>query len=380
MEAGLQRDELVQLIRSVFSPSDDDRKLAILIDLPDEVIPDNDNWQQRRNLALLWCQMLQQSCNQLNLEAVDLFYYPNVHSNNSELPATIFRHDSDKAEFPLNKQGKSVHDVLANYRLIIALTELSATAPLKVSAPIYGFRAVTMPGFSKDMIPALRLDYELVHKRIMAIKQILDESETISITFQTNSANEYNVLFDTRFRSAHASSGRFLQPGTAGNLPGGECYIVPYEGENGESSRSFGILPVQIDNEIVLFRIENNRAIEVISTGSISEKERQKLNNEPAYGNMAEIGFGILRDLGIRPIGQILLDEKLGLHIAFGRSDHFGGAVGPSDFIDPEQVIHLDRIYIPETQPAVIVKSVIATYSDGTIVTLIKQNNYCLFE
>jgi len=53
-----------------------------------------------------------------------------------------------------------------------------------------------------------------------------------------------------------------------------------------------------------------------------------------------------------------LLDEKLGLHIAFGRSDHFGGSVGPQHFSGPDAVIHLDRVYIPETQPKVLVRQV----------------------
>jgi phosphoribosylaminoimidazole-succinocarboxamide synthase len=33
--------------------------------------------------------------------------------------------------------------------------------------------------------------------------------------------------------------------------------------------------------------------------------------------------------------------EKLGLHIAFGRSDHFGGQVGAAKFSKPEEVVHV---------------------------------------
>ena len=79
---------------------------------------------------------------------------------------------------------------------------------------------------------------------------------------------------------------------------------------------------------------------------------------EPAYANLAELGLGVLGDFGLEPTGSILLDEKLGLHIAFGRSDHFGGIVGPADFSSAEAVIHLDRVYIPGTQPDVKVDEV----------------------
>ena len=58
--------------------------------------------------------------------------------------------------------------------------------------------------------------------------------------------------------------------------------------------------------------------------------------------------------------------EKLGLHVAFGRSEHFGGTVGPDDFSAPDRVIHLDRVYIPEVQPRVIVREVDLSAGDRT--------------
>jgi hypothetical protein len=73
------------------------------------------------------------------------------------------------------------------------------------------------------------------------------------------------------------------------------------------------------------------------------------------------------------------LDEKLGLHVAFGRSDHFGGRVGPSDFSAPGEVIHLDRIYIPETQPRLTVLSVDLVYAGGVRETVIADAAYKIF-
>ena len=55
----------------------------------------------------------------------------------------------------------------------------------------------------------------------------------------------------------------------------------------------------------------------------------------------------------------MLLDEKLGLHLAFGRSEHFGGQVGPSQFTRPEAVMHQDHVYLPEIQPRVIAAEVV---------------------
>ena len=45
------------------------------------------------------------------------------------------------------------------YPLMLAPTQFSATAPLKMAAKRHAFRAATMGGFCEAMIPALRIDY-----------------------------------------------------------------------------------------------------------------------------------------------------------------------------------------------------------------------------
>lgn len=143
--------------------------------------------------------------------------------------------------------------------------------------------------------------------------------------------------------------------GHLGDIGGGVEVVGVGEGR---TSRSAGELPVQFGDEVVRYRIENNVAVAVLSEGPASRAEAAHLAREPAYGNIAELGLGVLAAFGVKPVGEILLDEKLGLHIAFGRSDHFGGRVGPAAFSAPEAVIHIDRVYVPETQPGVSAKSV----------------------
>jgi len=384
MTENLSAAELKALVQSVFSLSHQDKKLAILVDLPDETVPDNDDWRIRRTLAQQWWHELNHIKQKLPLEEINLIIYPNVHSNNADLPQTAYLYQQDwcniEAADKLKMENQTpFSEIFTTHQLFIALTEFSATAPLKLTAKQFGFRAVTMPGFSPLMIPALRLDYEQINDRIMKIKSILDPAIALDIDFRLPGSKIHHVHFDLRFRTAHASGGRFPQAGTAGNLPGGECYIVPYEGEEGAVSLSNGTLPVQFEDEIVLYKITTNVATQVLSNGRFSEIERKKLVQEPAYGNIAEIGFGILRDFGIAPIGEILLDEKLGLHIAFGRSDHFGGAVGIKNFSKPEHVIHIDRIYIPETQPDIHVNHVTAVDEQGKETAIIRDGEYEIF-
>jgi len=314
------------------------------------------------------------------LEQVSLLYYQNVHDNNADLPGTAYFYAGNPTNLTastLLSKGKSIEfdNELARTQILIAPTQFSATAPLKLLAKKHGFRAATMPGFSSEMIPALKLDYEEINRRVFEIKKLLDPAVALDIYFSTDD-NNYEIHFDLRNREAHASGGRFPETGTAGNLPSGECYIVPYEGEKAEKSESAGILPVQFDNEIVLYEIVQNVAKNVISTGSKSEKEANRILKEPAYGNIAEIGFGVLKDFGVKPSGEILLDEKLGLHIAFGRSDHFGGNVSAADFSKPENVVHIDRIYIPETQKNVKANKVEIIFEEDKKFVLMENGEY----
>ena len=155
MKNNLTIGELKSLVKSVFSPSAGDKRLALLIDVPDHKVKDNSSWRKRRIMAKDWQERLDEVKFDLGLEEVNLILYPNVHSNNADLPENCYFYEDEIEEVTLSllkKTGRirSLNDVLASHQLFIALTELSATAPLKLNAKKFGFRAVTMPGFSED--------------------------------------------------------------------------------------------------------------------------------------------------------------------------------------------------------------------------------------
>jgi hypothetical protein len=111
--------------------------------------------------------------------------------------------------------------------------------------------------------------------------------------------------------------------------------------------------------------VVENRAIEILTDGAASASEKAKLEAEPAYGNIAELGHGVLADFGCTAVGSLLMDEKLGLHVAFGRSEHFGGIVSPKSFNNPKNVVHIDRVYVDSLQPDIVAREVLLTYPDG---------------
>jgi len=365
----LSAEELVALVRRVFLPRADDTAIAILIDLPDAVRTDHPAWRTRRQMAAAWAAQLASQRETLGLPT-DLVFYRNAHTNNGDLPtggAWIYRGGAlpESVELMADTPTLSWAEVFAGHSILIAPTQFSATAPLKVAARSAGFRAATMPGFRADMIPALRLDYGEVNRRVVALAALLNDADGADIVFVTPTG-EARLHLDLRFRNAHASGGLIPDPGTAGNLPSGEAYIVPYEGERpDEPSRTSGVLPVEFDGEVVQYVIKANRAVEVVPGGAHADAERDRLTREPAYGNLAELGLGVLAAFGIAPVGEVLLDEKLGLHIAFGRSEHFGGQVGPNDFSSPDAVVHIDRVYVPACQPHIHIARVDLVSSSG---------------
>jgi hypothetical protein len=378
----LEVAELVQLIERVFQPGPDDRALAVLVDLPDAALPDNDDWALRRSLATGWVRELRSTTALHGLD-VDLVAYRNVRANNADLPASAWLSDPEALPGSADELDPAAAvpfaTILSSHRLILAPTELSTTAPLKVLSPRHGCRAATMPGFSPAMLPALRVDYTEVNRRVETLKDLLDRAEGAELDFVVDGADPHRLVLDLRHRTAHASGGLLPHPGMAGNVPSGEAYIVPYEGElEGDPSATHGVLPVELDGEVVLFEIVGNVAVRVLSGGPRSAHEAELLAAEPARGNIAELGLGVLADFGLAPIGEVLLDEKLGLHVAFGRSEHFGGQVGPARFSRPEAVIHQDHVYLEELQPRVRAAGVDLVVGRDERLALMRDGDYVI--
>jgi leucyl aminopeptidase (aminopeptidase T) len=381
MSQTLDARDWIALVTRVFRPEARDQRLAFVTDLPDTVRPDHEIWRARREMVQAWHQALAARADELGM-TVALFVYPNVHANNADLPDTLWRVDDGRVParadgIETNATPVATASFLADTDLIIAATELSATAPLKIAGRSGSFRAATMPGFTAEMIPALKLDYTSINRRVHLMKELVDAATGAEIEFHVDGDERLTLHLDLRHRQGHASGGLFPDPGMVGNLPSGETYIVPYEGErDGDPSRSQGELPVQHPDGLVIYTIAENRAVDARGEGAAAAREAALIQDEPAYANLAELGLGVLADYGLTPTGSILLDEKLGLHIAFGRSDHFGGQVASRHFSRPDRVVHIDRVYLPALQPRVRVARVDVLLSEDRRVPLMRNDVY----
>ncbi len=210
MSNTLTATELSDLIQRVFQPGPSDRALVIIVDLPDEELEDNPDWKIRRDIAAGWARELKKIENSLGLK-VSLCLYRNARANNADLPegGWVYEPENlpDNCRALENTATTPFSEIFQQHSIVIAPTELSATAPLKVMSRSLGFRGATMPGFSPEMIPALRLDYSEVNRRVLMLKELLDHSVGADFHFIVDQTTEYDLHLDLRHRLAHASGG-----------------------------------------------------------------------------------------------------------------------------------------------------------------------------
>ncbi|MDH4209225.1 MAG: hypothetical protein OEV76_10155, partial [Anaerolineae bacterium] len=76
--------------------------------------------------------------------------------------------------------------------------------------------------------------------------------------------------------------------------------------------------------------------------------------------------------------GIVLEDEKvMGMHWAYGRSDHIGGVTGVAQFSHPSHVVHQDIVYAKGCP--VEVASLVLEYQNGATEEIIKGAEYTIF-
>lgn len=327
----MKPEQLHTLLRDVFDPLPGERVL-VMVDRPGTPEQDHADWQERRHMAAEWRQAF---CD-LGLEAAPLLSYLATGSNNADLPETG---QMENVPVPLL-------DTIRSAQIVVAMTEYSATAPLsRFVRDTPTLRAASMPGVLRRMEEtALAADYAEVARRVHLLAERLNRADAAELTFATG----HRILFDLRHRRGLGDAGecRRDRGHRLINLPSGEAFIVPYEGEReGEASRTEGEIPVQEPDGRVVFQVKANRIVAVGGEAGPAARLERWFAEDPARANVAELGLGCNPSAVV--CGSVLEDEKVGLHWAYGRSEHLGGVTGPDAFRDPRNVVHQDIVYAP---------------------------------
>ena len=358
---------LEKLLTDVFGPQPRE-KVLVMSDLPHGEWADNEKWAARREMAVEWHSAFQQLGNKLGFSVHPFLTYAATGAHSAPLPE----------EGEMDGQSVRLEDTLSDTNIVVALTEYSATAPLiGFTQELPNLRAASMPGVTKSMEQtALAADYSEVARKSHILADKLNQTVGAKVEFSTG----HHLYFDLRYRQAEADDGR-LRADKKGvrliNLPSGEAFVAPYEGEvEGQPSRTKGMIPVMVDDELVLFRVQENCIVEIIGDGPQAAQKRDYFAVDQARCNIAELGLGC-NDRAVIS-GSVLEDEKVvGLHWAYGRSDHIGGIVGVADFSDPSHVVHHDTVYPKGGR--IEIASLVLEYEEGTGEEIIKDGQYTIF-
>ena len=213
--------DLIKLLTDVFDPQADE-VVTVACDMPRSLGEDNDAWRERRAMAGEWQRAFAALGRGRHFTTRPILTYPATGANGAQLPDTG----------AIAGKPAPIRETLLESTLAVFLTEYSATAALDgLCSEKQDFRAASMPGVAKRMEQtSLAADYHEVARRCKLLAQALKNATSLEVAFSTG----HRCSFDLRFRTAEMDDG-FLPRGKTGdrviNLPSGETFIVPYEGE-----------------------------------------------------------------------------------------------------------------------------------------------------
>jgi leucyl aminopeptidase (aminopeptidase T) len=302
----MNHEEKIGLFQTVFAPRAGERVL-FLVDIPANPAADTTTWKDRRAMALEWFTIFEELGGTTGF-TVSLKEYPATGMSNTPIPGEILA-------------------AATNATLVIAMTQYSASSSLVpiCFAQDSHTRCASMPGVERRMEEtALRADYTLVKQHATRLAEILNNATAADILFSTGDS----LHIDLRFRIAKADTGECTKPGQFINFPSGEACKVPYEAAPEErttygESTTTGVWPVILKGEPMQWIVHHNRVIDIIGHGPYAEHFRQFFKYNPSRSNLAELGIGCNPRAVIT--GNVLEDEKVGLHLAYGMSTHLGG-------------------------------------------------------
>lgn len=360
--------DLEKLIVNVFDPQPGE-KILVMVDVPQGLADGNaSQWYMRRQMAQRWHSALEEMSARYGIEVLPMLKYPATGAHSGPLPL----------EGEMDGKTVRIDDILGDANIVLALTEYSATAPLIEATQRYpNLRVASMPTVSASMEEtALAADYGEVGRKVRILTEKLDRSLGAAVEFSTG----HQMFFDLRYRTAKADDGQ-LHADEAGarviNLPSGEAYIVPYEGEKeGIPSLTAGTIPFLCGSDMALLKVEGNRVVDVEGEGDCASGIRDFLSVDDARRNIAEMGLGA-NDRAV-VTGNALEDEKVqGMHWAFGLSEALGGTVGVDDFSDPSHALHWDIVH--PTGGAIEVANLVLLYEGGTSEEIMREGQYTVF-
>jgi len=349
--------DLKRLLDTVFKPKKGE-SIAVLIDLkePKDVkdfgfLQQDGHDIQKMAHKHFYLGLKDRVLAELGLTGGELYCYKETLGSNLDLDDEVYAPDGRVLSFE--------RDIYPNYDILLCISTNSATAPLTASAKVHNFRGATLHGLNETILNSgLSVDYEEVSKRAERLRQGMSNAEAIEIDFMIK-GKLYQLRIELNGQDAQKSHGLCRVAPDIANLPAGEVYYVPTNGE--------GHFPMKLeDGSIALLTVKGARVVAaefIEGNRDTVEEYDARIKSDEATGFLGELGFGT----ELYPIANHdIQDEKAfgTFHLATGRNDHLGGTITTDKFNDKNNATHDDILFSPEKTPEIDAPTV-RLYKDG---------------
>jgi leucyl aminopeptidase (aminopeptidase T) len=177
----------------------------------------------------------------------------------------------------------------------------------------------------------MAVDFDKMTRRSRAVARLLTVGSAAHVTCPRGT----QLTLDLDGREGIADDGDLTSAGAFGNLPCGEGFIAPLNGEGRIVASS--LAPVGISDQPAILTLHAGQLVS--AQGGLGPDYLERLQRHGQAGtNLAELGVGT-NDCATLT-GNILEDEKIlgTVHVAFGASAGIGGTVSVP--------IHLDVVVL----------------------------------
>ena len=209
-------------------------------------------------------------------------------------------------------------------RIIIAMSNNSSShTNYRKLACHAGARFASLPHFDPDMFgTSMDVNWTALAGRTARLVAAVNRAEWVNVECPNGTA----MHICKRGRDAGGDDGLLTAPGCFGNLPAGEAYFAPLEGE------SHGVMVIEwgptrrLENPLTL-TIADGRVVRIDGEEPHRQRLETRFAESDACRNLAELGIGT-NDKASRPDNVLEAEKILGtIHLALGDNTGFGGVV-----------------------------------------------------
>jgi leucyl aminopeptidase (aminopeptidase T) len=209
-------------------------------------------------------------------------------------------------------------------RVIIAMSNNSTShTNYRKLACHAGARFASLPHFDPDMFgSSMDVDWKTLAERTARLVAAVNRAEWVNVECPNGTA----MHICKQGRRAEGDDGLLTRPGSFGNLPAGEAYLAPLEGE------SHGVMVIEwgptrkLESPLTL-TIADGRVARIDGDDPLRAVLEARFAGNENCRNLAELGIGT-NDKASRPDNVLEAEKIMGtIHLALGDNTGFGGVV-----------------------------------------------------